>query len=281
MTLSIVILLVVKLLQPMTDARPDRPFTAEEAGPLLHVVSRLGTVKIVPPSPYFSIGWPHLCWLDSPEFFPLNRALIQYQGGGYWLVLSDLPRACLYVQPNISLGEVPLEEPSESFRRRMVEKILDLAAFLETELELRTKPPLGIKTMEGSLELPLIEDHDGPGGGVLLVADPAQFVQTRTATSPFDRAIHFWITTEEADELYHTTHSANDDRAVEWPLLAQVAEPYTPVAIAPARVDELAAECKRLASTAASAALKEALKRILSVCRSATNYHLGIYVPSP
>lgn len=259
---------------------PERAFTADEASPMLKVMSKLHPVTVVDEAPFFRVGWPHLCVMDSPKFWPLVRVLARYPGSGSWYMFSDLPRLCVVVQPNLRHAESP-DVPMNEFRARMIAEIPSVARFIDQELKLESRPEQGFEISNQKLELPLIEDRSGPGGGALLVADPAQFVKTGVATSSLDRAVHFWITEQEAEELYQVTHTGADERRSAWQLLAQISEPYTPVVIPPSEVAELAFECDQLRNGNASLTLKNALDRILLICRSAQSYHLGIYVPSP
>jgi hypothetical protein len=183
------------------------------------------------------------------------------------------------------LGEFAFVEPDE-FRSRMVAEIPKLAAFLDSALRLEDKVPLGFEVSHQDLELPLLEDRSGPGDGVLLVADPVKYVSTGLSTSPYDRTLHFWITDEEALRLsseisqpWGKDQVPNDRESNHWPLLSKVAAAkYGGLVVLPGQVSSLESEAADLKSKTKSTSLREALERISSVCRSAQNYRLGLYV---
>src|SRR5579859_1810448 len=156
-------------------------FTYDEAAPLLRTLSKLHRVTVVDDGPYLHVDWPHICWLDKPELH-VSDTLAQYPGTGLWLLLSDFPRICLAVQPDLWKEESEKVNPEE-FLAKMVSEIPKLAEYLEQQLGLEDKPELGVEVSRETLELPHIEDRDGPGGGVVLAADPKTFAMTSAATS--------------------------------------------------------------------------------------------------
>ena len=259
-----------------TSARHSR-FTNEEAAPLLLALSELHRVIVVEDGPYLHVDWPHICWLDQPELH-VSDTLAQYPGAGLWLLLIDFPRACIAVQPDTWKQEPQIVESKElgEFRARMVAEIPKLADYLQEQLELRNKTPMGVEMSKESLELPFIEDRDGPGGGVLLAADPKKFAATRVATSPFDRATHFWITPDEIEQLGSAVAKAEGSNR--YLLLKRVADSSYGALFIPDEIPRLADECNAFLAEPGSRALRDALMRLQSICRSAQHYHLGIYV---
>src|SRR5260370_37935673 len=90
-----------------------RPFTPEEAAPVLRALSKLHPVVVVNASRYFSTSLPYICWIDAEPYHLVNRSLRKYPGSGRWYLSQDLPRICLMVQPDITKGD-PLPIKSES-----------------------------------------------------------------------------------------------------------------------------------------------------------------------
>jgi hypothetical protein len=175
----------------------------------------------------------------------------------------------------------------EEFKAKMVHELPKLALFTEEVLDLSGKLPLGVKISDQSLELPLMKDRSGPGYGVILAADPVRYVSTRLSTSPFDRMLHFWITDDEANQLwseismFETELNNGDERAApRYPMLSKVAgAKYGGLVVLPSEVTSIALESATLQERTENGTLKLALERISSVCMSAESYHLGIYVP--
>jgi hypothetical protein len=268
---------------------------------LLNVLSRLGPVTVVKDSPFSIINWPHFCWVSTKELSHLTPALLaRYPGKGSWTVVSDHPRVCLVVQPSFRRGESYAEfdelakrigtdkgdlrsnsspdmKNEPSFRTEMIREIPNLASFIEGELNLESKPSLGVHFSTESFELPFMEDHAGQGGSIILALDPAEFVRTRLSTSPFDRAIHFWLTEEEERELYLETSTSGSPSM---PLLMQVAQSgFGGLILPPGQMAQLATESAALKLKTSNYRVHAALDKLLSICRSAEYYHLGIYIP--
>src|SRR6185437_6088429 len=115
-------------------------------------LSRIHAITVVPKSRFLSIGWPYICWMDRREFH-INNLLSQYPGRGTWMILSDVPRACLVVQPNLLRGEVAPSEPHQ-FREEIQNELPRLASFLEERLGVQGKVGQGIQISDEDLELP-------------------------------------------------------------------------------------------------------------------------------
>lgn len=187
----------------------------------------------------------------------------------------------------MNLRSSTVVDPSE-FRSRVLLEMAKAAGFVEEDLGLANKPSRGISISKESLELPLIEDHPGPGYGVVLVADPEKCVRERSATSLNERAIHYWITEDEATLLGSVISGLQDQNEIpsdsgreHWPLLRRIAATqYESEMIKPFEITELEREVNYLRKDPTSKDLGAALERILSVCRSAHNYSLGIYTPA-
>lgn len=303
------------------DFEPLRPFSIEEAEPVLRALSKLGHVKVVNPHPFFHMPWPHICWVDAPEFHPepgFAYILYRYPGRGFWSVIPDLPRLCLFVTPNSLRWESPFVVRKESrekskewveslikrldefgtampwraspfvdpdqFRSEKVSEMLNLGTHLEEALGVRDKPSLGVEFSNESLELPLIEDRPGPGGGVLLISDPVKFAESGKMTSPYDRRIHFWVTEDEGDELsleISAQSAGKSEGQNPWALLQEVARAnseYGGLIIYPEQIPQLAAEANEFVTKSRSASARGALEKIESICRSARNYRLGIRI---
>ncbi len=294
-------------------ATQHQQFRPDEVRPVLEVVSRLGHVVVFPESQYFRGPSLRVCWLDATEFRGLDDVLWKYPGVGRWFFIQDLPCRCLAVEPNVLKGEpFPVEETDwlqaraqlqsvetdldnrglhvpwgeaqivspEEFRATIVREIPKLAQFLEEVLSLRGKPSFGIEFSDLDLRLPLMEDQDGPGAGVVLAADPNRYSSTKLSTSPYDRTLHFWITDHECDELWSEMSQNTRNKETDWPFLSKVVTArYGGLVVAPGDVDALASETARLRRETGRISLTRALDRILSVCRSAQHYHLGLYLP--
>ncbi len=112
----------------------------------------------------------------------------------------NLPRRCLVVEPNVRRGESPFVVSGvvpdgsskevvqladrlqkfgiptpwrnspyvdlKEFEGRILLEIPKVADFVEKELALVGKPSFGVEVSHARLELPLMEDRDGPGQGV-------------------------------------------------------------------------------------------------------------------
>src|SRR6267143_499102 len=201
---------ILCVLMPLPSHPSNLTFKAEEVNILLEVLGRLGSVTVVDDSPFFKLDWPHICWISTKELSAITPSLLAgYPGRGSWTVVSDHPRTCLMVRPNMRRGELTTKREAESvaasaesFRSEMVREIPKLADFIEQALKLRSKPSLGVHFSSETVDLPYFEDHAGPGGGIILAADPGEFVRTGLSTSPFDRATHFWLTEGEENLLY-------------------------------------------------------------------------------
>ncbi|HSS99441.1 MAG TPA: hypothetical protein VLK33_20540 [Terriglobales bacterium] len=288
-------------------------FTNDEAKPLLDVVSKLQTVVVAKPSSYSALKWPQICWLDADEFRELDQVVEKYPGTGQWYFVKDLPRRCLVVEPDILRGEpipinkefrpeasaqfnqmeknlqnrginahIPLSftEPQD-FRSSMVREIQALASFINQNLQLEGKSSFGIQFSDQEFLLPLMEDQKGPGSGIILAADPIKFSSFHTLTSPNDRTLHFWITEDESQELWsEISKDQNENVEESWPFLSKMVEAkYGGLVILPSEIADLAAEGNKLKLQTNSLSLKDALNRVLSVCKSAQNYSLGLFLP--
>ena len=67
----------------MAEIEPVRPFTMDEAAPVLQAFSKLGHVRMVKANRFFRMEWPYVCWIDAEEFHTgkgLVRILYQYPG---------------------------------------------------------------------------------------------------------------------------------------------------------------------------------------------------------
>jgi hypothetical protein len=298
----------------MDEQPPIRPFTIEEAVPLLRVLSKLAPIRVVNASRFFRTRWPYVCWVDAPAFHfgtELIPKLDRYPGKGMWILFSAPPRSCITVWPNSARGESPFVVPErererfhqqvqsltkrlthtgvpvlwqrspfvdpEEFRAEKVSEMPKLGAYLEEELGLRDKPSLGVEFSSESFELPLIEDRAGPGGGVTLVADPVTYSETGLSTSPFDRHIHFWITPEENRALYSEI-STLGGRDHPWPLLSRVVQSKYGLALLPKDIPLLAAEIVGFGAKSRDRTVHDALEKLQSICRSACNYDLGLFI---
>jgi hypothetical protein len=264
-------LIFVSFVLPMSQPPADRPFTVEEAGPLLKVLSKLHSISVVEESPFAKLGWPHICFAWTSELLPLNQVLPEYPGAGAWYLFSDLPRLCLAVQPNARRPQ-PDRTSQEEFRAKIIAEMPQLSSFIEDKLNLKLRPELGVELSSHKFDLPFMEDHSGPGDFVLLVADPSLYAETGAPTSSLDRTLHFGITREEALGLSDAL-GANSRWLSLW------ADPYTPVMVPPSKVSGLRLECTRLQKHT-SQKLLPAIERLLSICHSAEKYGLGIYVPA-
>jgi hypothetical protein len=307
-TQTVIALLLV--FSAMCAYSQTRGLDLSEAKPVLDVVSRLHPITVVDGGPYMSFEFPHICWIESPAFRKIVPVLASYPGPFQWGTFVSLPRRCLVVQPNVSRGESPFikgtsgenatpQQMSElenhlrrfgvpvdwsnspqidanEYKSRVVQAMPKMATYLEEQLGLKDRPSLGITTSNDILELPLIHDQRGPGRGVVLAADPIKYSRERISTSRYDRAIHYWITDEEADELW----AAIRTNPTNWPILSRVAGATDGGAIMSSdEVPKLNSEVDKLAELPIQPGLRDALKRISSVCESAKSYHLGIYVP--
>ncbi len=290
---------------------------------MLRALSKLGHVKVVNAHPFFRMPWPHICWVDAPELHPeegFASILHKYPGKGSWFVIPDQPRLCLFVAPNSMRGEspfvvreglrgqwkeqveaivkgldasgmtapwraTPFVDPDQ-FRAEKVLEMANLGVYLEQALGVEGKPSLGVEFSNESLELPLMEDRAGPGGGVLLVSDPLKFAENGMLTSPYDRRIHFWVTEDEGNELYSeistlVQSAGNSEEQNKWALLQRVAaagSEYGGLVVYPEQVPQLAAEATEFATKSRAAPARDALEKIESICRSAGNYRLGICI---
>lgn len=264
-------LIFMSFVLPMSQSSADRPFTSEEAGPLLKALSKIHPINVVEKSPFVKLGWPHICFAWASELLPLNQVLPEYQGAGAWYLFSDLPRLCLAVQPNARSPQADHISQAE-FRAKIIAEMPQLADFIEDKLDLKLRPELGVELSYHKFDIPFMEDRSGPGDFVSLVADPSLYAETGVPTSPLDRTLHFGITREEALGL-----SAALGVNSHW--LSLWADPYTPVMVPPSKVSELRLECARLQKHT-SPKLLPAIERLLSICHSAEKYGLGIYVPA-
>jgi hypothetical protein len=306
----------------MVESEPIRPFSMEEAAPVLLAFSKLGQVTMVNANRFSRKYWPYVCWVDAPEFHTgkqLSRILFLYPGKGFWRLILDQPRLCLIVQPNSLRGESPfvigeeeraqlqplveaevkrLDESGvpvpwratpyvsrDEFRAEKVSEMHELGSYLEQALGVQDKTSLGVEFSNESLELPLMEDRAGPGGGIILAADPTKFSLTNISTSAFDRAVHFWITEKETEELYSEMSeveklSGRHEGQDGWPLLSSVlGSEYGGLVVSPHEVIQLASELADFTTLSKSGSVRDALERLQSICRSAQNYHLGLYAP--
>src|SRR5436305_1634462 len=148
-------------------------FASEDAKALLTVVSKLHPLVVVPPSKFSDFEEPQICWMDDVRSRILNQVLLQYKGALNWMLIADLPRSCLVA--SVSFFDPGATPSPMDFRTVAVRDLQHLAEFLNDRLGLKTKPSLGIKYSEESIDLPGIEDQTGPGGGICLVADPIEF----------------------------------------------------------------------------------------------------------
>lgn len=220
--------------------RQIRPFTVDEARPLLQVLSKLGHVKVVDGSPHLKLGWPYICWLDDGSHsYPLP--LQKYPGRGLWLLTSDLPRICLMVQPDLRKGESPfvissaelekagkkkvaaevakmadrmnaMNTPTpwrdnpyvdpDEFRADVVAEIPKLAAYLDGQEPFKEKASLGVEVSHENLDLPGMEDRDGDSEECMLVSDLKRFSSANGMRGPYDRALHFWVNSADESKLY-------------------------------------------------------------------------------
>ena len=255
--------------------------TLTEAESLLQIISRLGHIVLVKPSPYLRIAWPHMCWLSDPKVDAVNSEMWKFNGNAFWYLLSDMPRTCLVaeVRTDTMLSEPVQPAIADVLLAKARADLPNLADFLEAALDLRNKPSLGYELSKHELELPLVEDRIGSGRPVVITAEPDKYaVGTGLPTSHFDRTMHFWITEEDYDSLYAILEK--ESLSSDYPLLGRiVAGSYQNVAIQPNEIKKLNLECQHLRSELCQSSLANALLNIESVGRSATNYNLGICVP--
>ena len=255
--------------------------TLKEAEPLLQIISRLGHLVLVKPSPYLRLPWPHMCWLSSSNVDTVNSVMWKFNGNATWVLLSDMPRTCLVAEVHTDVVLPDLVRPAVA-ERVLAEARADLpnlADFLEDALDLRNKPSLGYELSKRELELPLVEDRIGSGRPVVITAEPDKYaVGTGLPTSDLDRTIHFWITEEDCDSLYATLEKGG--LSSDYPLLWRIVTgSYQNVAIQPNEIKKLNLECQHLRAELGQSSLANALLNIESVGRSAMNYNLGICVP--
>lgn len=297
----------------MGESRSQQ-LSLDEAAPLLEMFSRLAPVVIVPEHPYEEVGYPSICWIDSPAFRGIASALARYPGPYFWVVARIPPRKCLQVEPNPLRGENPFSpavfpevaaKQAVEFERKHFEKvgihlpwrgspvlgvpefkaavlreIPTVAGYLEKEMTLVGKPSHGVTFSSANFDLPLIEDHPGPGGPIVLVSDLAKYAQQKVSISEYDRVVHYWITEEEEDAIASAISEAGGGDDSRWPLLLEISGAHLAGAgIPPNEIAKLIDESERLPQETRQSRVKDALRRIISVCRSAQNYRLGIYVP--
>jgi hypothetical protein len=60
----------------MPNQELTRPFTLDEAKPLLVSLSKLSHVTVVRASPYSGIGSPYICWLSDPKLDSLSGVVV-------------------------------------------------------------------------------------------------------------------------------------------------------------------------------------------------------------
>jgi hypothetical protein len=181
--------------------------------------------------------------------------------------------------------EAPSGEYLRRFRTEMASEIPGLAAYIDNALVLRDRPSLGATFSDDTLELPQVEDYDGPGGGIVLSADPMQFVRTGLPSSKFDRALHFWLTENEVEALALEISKGHKEAPAGGPeedmsLLARVvASEFGGLVVLPEEVPRLAHQCTALKKGSPDKEGQAATDKLLSLCRSAAHYHLGMYIP--
>jgi hypothetical protein len=254
--------------------------TLKEAEPLLQIISRLGHIVLVKPSPYLRLPWPHMCWLSDPNVDAVNSEMWKFNGNAFWYLLSDMPRTCLDAEVRTDMLSEPVQPAiADVLLAKARADLPNLADFLEAALDLRNKPSLGYELSKRVLELPLVEDRIGSGRPVVITADPNKYAAGKALpTSDLDRTIHFWITEEDYDSLYATLEK--EGLSSDYPLLRRiVTASYQNVAIQPNEIKNLNLECQHLRSELGQSSLANALLNIESVGRSAMNYNLGICVP--
>jgi hypothetical protein len=274
------------------------------------VISRLGRVELVSTGPRYEIQAPHICWIDTPNLRAFNNALLarfnfagserfytplrgpgpkapphpDHSAAGLYWIFADLPKACLVAQPATQGGGARSLDSSTpdlaAFRAAIIEEIPVLASYIERQLNLEGSPSHGFGPYPGSLDLPLIEDRDGPPSDVVLVADTIRYAASRLPTSPYDRQLHYSLTDRQREAVLGAITAAQEaDPVKSFELVRRaVSTEYTDAAIKAEDVARLARECEQLrASTSATDAIS-GLDTILSICRSAESYHLGIFV---
>jgi hypothetical protein len=310
---SSIVLVQLALASPvhLMNKTPREQLSVDESAPLLDIISRLGHVTVIDIGPYEKASFPYICWIDSTSFRLLGSTLARYPGAFRWVVVAKPPRRWLQIEPNPFRGESPfygtdsaaldpqgvakvaetfekfgvnapwrnspLVDPTD-YRARLLEELPKVAAFIEKELKLEDKPSLGIDVSTNRLELPLIEDHEG-SRSVILAADPDLYAFERVPTSDLDRTVHYWVTGEEEYVLMDAIANTGGNYDENWPLLWEVAGAHDGgAAILAQDVHRLAQEAESFRSRTQDTKLKDVLRRLVSVCRSAQNYRLGIYI---
>jgi hypothetical protein len=122
--------------------------------------------------------------------------------------------------------------------------------------------------------LPGIEDHWEPHSrNIYLVREPERFNPAHGPTSDYDRILHFGLSEDQAFALTDLAKGS-------YTILERFYEPYKDQQILPAEIPLLESECLSLKQNTSDAQILDALNKILSICKSARHYDLGIFIDS-
>lgn len=250
-------------------------------GPLTYALSKIHALVVVSANVHSHLyEIPHLCWRATPtgmeQFQSLPQLLAQFSGKTDWYLIGDLPRVCLFPQPKqfVELKDVQMQQ----FLDDVSEDIPKLATFIEHELGLEWARNLGFTTEASSIDLPLITDWFEPDvmANVSLIRDPSQFLQHRGPTSDFDTSLHCGINTRDYALL---KSEADRDRAIQGSSLATffsgVLAQHSAV-LQPSKVEEFERRLKTRATDDEETG--KAVHKLLTICKPARSYNLGIVV---
>ena len=177
--------------------------------------------------------------------------------------------------------ENPYVDPDE-FRKEMVAEIPKLAAYLDSQEPFKDRSSLGVEVSHENLELPGMEDRDGSGEGVVLVSDLRLLSNHTGVPSPYDRALHFWVSSEDESKLYDALVKISGSYEIaerDWPMLYRVSQSEYGAQFTQDDVDLLQNEVHRFRNSKADASLNDAMDILRSICKSAKAYNLAIFVP--
>ena len=271
---------------PAQGASSEMPgsLTVQESLPLLQTLSKLYPVSVVKCSPMADCGgFPHFCFLVSREgkkaldFRSLRRALTKFDSAGEWFIMEDFPQLSVVVQPK-NFASLPNTDAALRFRAQIVEEIPLASQFVERELHISGSPSLGLNLVPRDLSLFGIEDHQSPHfRNIYLIREPDRFEPSMGPTSEYDRILHYGLTEDEAFALTTSIESHGEHA---YHILRRFYQPYKDQWVLNAEIPILREECLRIRETTSSAQVFEATEKILSICRSAAKYDLGVFIDS-